>query len=70
MKPWLTRWETDKEKQTTHLTNPIPPHFKLAAATRFLLHDLKKKIIQKLFKHYRTIFKTKEIFQFQKTNLK
>ena len=42
MKPWLTRWETDKEKQTTHLTNPIPPHFKLAAATRFLLHDLKK----------------------------
>ena len=31
------------QRKTTHLTNPIPPHFKLAAATRFLLHDLKKK---------------------------
>ena len=60
----------DLEKQTTHLTDPIPPHFKLAAATtRFLYTILKKKIIRKLLKH-RTIFKTKEIFQFQKTNLK
>ena len=29
--------QPDLEKQTTHLTDPIPPHFKLAAATtRFL----------------------------------
>ena len=34
----------DLEKQTTHLTDPIPPHFKLAAATtRFLYTILKKK---------------------------
>ena len=34
----------DLEKQTTHLTDPIPPHFKLAAATtRFLYTIFKKK---------------------------
>ena len=36
----------------------------------FITWFKKKKIIQKLLKHYRTIFKTKEIFQFQKRNLK
>ena len=30
----------DLEKQTTHLTDPIPPHFKLAAATTRFLYTI------------------------------